>query len=229
VIVENCRLSKHTYLAVACLVEEYAKVSGPVRQTDVASCMKKYLGKSHPEFARRGLYSAECLGYAKAIPSKPRSRRSGRLLYVPTLEGVVDAGIYLGLKDALGEDVVNKLPTDALPCYIRLVRIVVGVHTWTLAFTMQWLSKLMNIIHGVKPSPEDKAITVNLTFLRFIESKMLFGIEVRDLKPTYYGVILGEIIGHTKWTFEQPLPGLKPSTGFLIFLKPFMDKICNTT
>ena len=221
-IVENCRLSKHTYLAVACLAEEYAKVGRPVRQADVASCMKnmkKYLSKSHPEFARRGLYSAECLGYAKAIPSKPRSRRSGRLLYVPTSEGVVDAGIYLGLKDALG-DVVNKLPTNALSCYIRLIRIVVGVNIWSFTFTLQWL----NTTHGVKPPPEDPTI-----FFSFVESKMLFGIEVRDLKPMYYGVILGAIKAHTASIFKQPPPGLKPSTEFLIFLKPFMDKICNTT
>ena len=222
-IAENCRLSKHTYLAVACLTVEYAKVGRPVRQADVAGCMRVRFGRSHSELARRGLYSAECLGYARAIPSKPKSSRSGRLLYVPTLEGVVDAGIYLGLKDALGEDVVNKLPTNALSCYMRLIRIVVGVNAWSFTFTLQWL----NTTHGVKPPPEDPII--NVTFLRFIESKMLFGIEVRDLKPMYYGVILGAIKAHTASIFKQPPPGLKPPTEFLIFLKPFMDKICNTT
>ena len=220
---ENCRVSRHMYLAVACLIEEYAKVGRPVRQADVAGCMRVRFGRSHSELARRGLYSAECLGYARAIPSKPKSSRSGRLLYVPTSEGIVNAGIYLGLKNALGEDVVNKLPTDALLCYIRLIRIAVGVNIWSFTFTLQWL----NTTNGVKPSPEDP--TINVTFSSFVESKMLFGIEVRDLKPMHHKVILGAIIAHTAWIFKHPLPGLKPPTEFLIFLKPFMDKICNTT
>ena len=53
--------------------------------------------------------------------------------------------------------------------------------------------------------------------------------QLDSLKPMHHRVILDAIIAHTAWIFKHPLPGLKPPTEFLIFLKPFMDKICNTT
>jgi len=62
------------YIAVDCLILAFNGSEGrPVRLIDVAECMRDQYHMSGVELARRGLHSAECLGYARAIPSK-RSR-----------------------------------------------------------------------------------------------------------------------------------------------------------
>jgi hypothetical protein len=165
----ECTVSKYTHPALECLITEYSRLGAPVKATDVARCMRERYGLTNPEHARRGLHSAVCLGYAEAKPSKPRSRHNSRLLYTPTLNGVVDAGIHLGVFTSI--KLINPftaalptgLTTPSINLLIRLVKpalyckitedISLGEPREKLfygAVTLKALSQLK--VNGLKPS-----------------------------------------------------------------------------
>jgi len=184
--VERCRLSRYMYIAVDCLILAFNGSEGrPVRLIDVAECMRDQYHMSGVELARRGLHSAECLGYARAIPSK-RSRYGSRMLFTPTLKGAVDTGIYIGLgvelKEAgeskpLGEgigkvlaeefgEVKGKVSILALPieAIVHIIRFVRPILYW----------EFLRRIYSESPREE--------RYLSAIIVKALAGIEVRGLR-----------------------------------------------
>ena len=168
---EECTVSKYTHPALECLITEYSRSGTPVKATDVARCMRERYGLTNPEHARRGLHSAVCLGYAEAKPSKPRSRHNSRLLYTPTLNGVVDAGIHLGISTSIKliNPLTAALTTPDVTLLIRLVKPAL------------YCKITEDISLG---EPREKL------FYGAVALKALSQLEVNGLKPSHYAELM---------------------------------------
>jgi hypothetical protein len=168
------------YFAVDCLILAFnGSKGGPVRLTDVAECMRDQYHMSGVELARRGLHSAECLGYARAIPSK-RSRYGSRMLFMPTLEGAVDTGIYIGLGVELKEAGESK------PLGEKVKEVLAGDEVSILALPIETVVYIIRFVRPILYGEFLRRIYSSGSreerYLSAIIVKALAGIEVRGLR-----------------------------------------------
>lgn len=161
-----CRYTKNLFPVMDCLIDLYAETGKPVGFTAIQRCMGKRYGRVHPEQVRRGLDSAHCLGYLKIVEGKYGSK------HVPTLEGVVNTGIYWSLKSASGNS-MDELPTSMLFCLMHLARYFALMNRLWLSVIIQFLSKNSEVEE-----------------LSLVTLKALLGEEVKDLEPRHYHEVL---------------------------------------
>jgi hypothetical protein len=105
------RLNKYVFPTTDCVVVKYAKLGRPADFSGLLRCLEDF----HWIRGKRSLDIGLSVGVENGfIREVFVGRRRG---YVPTMEGVVYAGIYFGLEKAK-----VTFPTDVLPCLLNILR-----------------------------------------------------------------------------------------------------------
>ena len=209
----TCRYSENLFPVMECLIDLYSGTGRPVGFTEIQKCVGERYGRKHPEQVRRGLDSAHCLGYLKVVEGKYGNK------YVPTLDGVVHAGIYLAL--ALNLGFVDELPQRTLFCLLRLVRSGVAMLSWAEAFNT--LLEIQEERDALRKEMLRRKLVDSL-----VASKVLLGIEVRGLEPRFYSRILTYIWKRAWFPIAIP-PAFREAPGLQYLLKiirGFVDASC---
>jgi hypothetical protein len=206
------RYSKYMFPFVDCVIRLYSELSKPVPISDVEDCMRDIHALRSTGGQYEGRDAALDNGFVIGVPVGRRTR------YVPTMEGVVSTGLYFGLLN-----VTNDIPVGNIPCLLKLLRINLGLNRLWFAFTMLWLKNQA----AQAPSNTDETERL-IYFVSFVTAKALLGIEIRDLNPKYYKLMVDEIKSAIASLFKAPLPsGGKIPIDLNFYLK-LITKACST-
>jgi len=188
------RYNKYLYPAVECVVDYYYRLGGrPVPVSEVIDCMeeKGYRGIRN---IYSGLEAAIQDGYVTVEYSK--NGRGKRRLYVPTLLGAVDAGIYKAVAEALyGEGVPSLETVKAIICSMRGVIFWVAVRGLVINTILATILKRLMPLCGGSNKCMELSDEIGSRTLKAIEYSVLFkaiaGIDVRGLRLA--GIKMGSL------------------------------------
>jgi len=186
------RYNKYLYPAVECVVDYYYRLGGrPVPVSEVIDCMeeKGYRGIRN---IYSGLEAAIQDGYVTVEYSK--NGRGKRRLYVPTLLGAVDTGIYKAVAEALyGEGVPSLETVKAIICSMRGVIFWVAVRGLVINTILATILKRLMPLCGGSNKCMELSDEIGSRTLKAIEYSVLFkaiaGIDVRGLH--FAGIKMG--------------------------------------
>jgi hypothetical protein len=195
------RFNKYLFPFVDCAITLYAESGEPVPISDIADCMREKYGIKGVRNVYEGRDAALDNGYVRDTPV------GGRTRYVPTMEGVVNAGIYMGLQVRFG-NLLNNVSMNTLFCLMRFMRFMTAVILAPKAFEWgslyvsavtthdeSWVAPLLLETRKTLGASENSAmgnyheVMRGSVMLMFITLKALLGIEVRHLRPRYYAFI----------------------------------------
>lgn len=188
------RYNKYLYPAVECVVDYYYRLGGrPVPVSEVIDCMeeKGYRGIRN---IYSGLEAAIQDGYVTVEYSK--NGRGKRRLYVPTLLGAVDTGIYKAVVEALyGEGVPSLETVKAIICSMRGVIFWVAVRGLVINTILSTILKRLMPLCGGSNKCMELSDEIGSRTLKAIEYSVLFkaiaGIDVRGLRLA--GIKMGSL------------------------------------
>jgi hypothetical protein len=210
------RFNRYLFPFVECAITLYTESGGPVPISDIADCMRDNHGITGVRNVYEGRDAALENGYVIDLHI---GRRKG---YEPTMEGVVNAGLYFGLLSVLEK---NELPNVNIFCLLKLLRIALGLAKLEFMLTTLWLNTQV-VQPPVKPIKEDPLW--DLYVINFIAAKALLGVEVRDLKPMYYRLVMDAIKSGVASLVAMPQPsGGKLPIKTVNLLEPFITKACS--
>jgi hypothetical protein len=211
------RYSKYMFPFVDCVIRLYSELGKPVPISDVEDCMRDIHALRSTGGQYEGRDAALDNGFVIGVPVGRRTR------YVPTMEGVVSTGLYFGLLN-----VTNDIPVGNIPCLLKLLRINLGLNRLWFAFTMLWLKNQAAQAPSNTDNLAKEMERLHIYFMNFVTAKALLGIEIRDLNPMYYKLVMDTIKGGIVSLFKAPLPsGGKIPINLNFYLK-LITKACGT-
>jgi len=195
------KFNKYLFPFVDCAITLYAESGEPVPISDIADCMRDVHGIKGVRNVYEGRDAALNNGYVIGTPV------GGRTRYAPTMEGVVNVAIYMGLRDRFG-DFPSNVSMDTLFCLMRFMRFMIALVMAPKAFNWSNFSALAVTTHdeswiapllleaqktlgtlGNSAMEDYHKVLREAVMLMFVALKALLRIEVRHLKPRYHAFI----------------------------------------